>query len=188
VAPAAPPRFFPATAGKLDLGGCFVDATFTPAKTGAMELADRLIGNLAHDSDKPVANTGMGSSVEKSRSQRDATGGCQMGNPSIQKGVASREEELPRSTILSPGFSKSGAVLSSCDLVMLRDLAENTITALAGLFDLARLQGEAQAFSSRVRLVNGKMAPPNPAIVPEVVVGVFLVDSKRELGFAFHAF
>jgi hypothetical protein len=36
--------------------------------------------------------------------------------------------------------------------------------------------------------VNGEVAPPHAAIVPKMVIRVLLVNSKRELGFAFHAF
>ena len=71
---------------------------------------------------------------------------------------------------------------------MLRDLAEDPVAAFAGLIDIAGLQREAQPLGGRIRLVNGQVAPPHPAIVPKVMIGVLLVNSQRELGFAFHAF
>jgi hypothetical protein len=32
------------------------------------------------------------------------------------------------------------------------------------------------------------VAPPDPTVVPEVMVRVVMIHSERELGFAFHAF
>jgi hypothetical protein len=77
---------------------------------------------------------------------------------------------------------------SSSDLVVLRNLAENTIAALASLVNITRFQRKSQALGGGVRLVNREVAPPDTPIVPKVMIGVFLVNSKRELGFAFHAF
>jgi len=71
---------------------------------------------------------------------------------------------------------------------VLRDLAEDAVAALTRLVDVAGLQREAQALGGCVRLVNRQVAPPHAAIIPKVVIGVLLVNSKRELGFAFHAF
>lgn len=71
---------------------------------------------------------------------------------------------------------------------MLRDLAENPVAALAGLLDIPGLQRETQALGRRVRLMDGKVAPPNAPIVPKVMIRVLLVDAESELGFAFHAF
>jgi hypothetical protein len=77
---------------------------------------------------------------------------------------------------------------SGGDLVMLRDLAEDPVAPFAGLVDIPRLQRKAQPLGGRIRLVNGEVAPPNPAVIPKVMVGVVLIDSKRQFGFPFHAF
>lgn len=77
---------------------------------------------------------------------------------------------------------------SGSDLVVLRNLTENPVTALARLIDIARFQRKAQALGGSIRLVNREVTPPDTAVVPEVMIGVLLVNSKRELGFAFHAF
>ena len=71
---------------------------------------------------------------------------------------------------------------------MLRDLAEDAVAALAGLIDIAGFQRETQALGGCIRLMDREVAPPDTTIVPKVVIRVILVNSKRELGFAFHAF
>ena len=71
---------------------------------------------------------------------------------------------------------------------MLRNLAENPVAALAGLVDITGFQGKSQPLGGGIRLVNREVAPPDTPIVPKVVIGVLLVNSKRELGFPFHAF
>jgi hypothetical protein len=71
---------------------------------------------------------------------------------------------------------------------MLRDLAENPVAPFAGLIDITRFQRKPKSLRRCVRLVDGKMAPPHAAIIPKVMIRVFLVHSQRELGFAFHAF
>ena len=71
---------------------------------------------------------------------------------------------------------------------MLRDLSENPVAALAGLVDIAGLQLKTEPLGGRVRLVNGEVAPPDTPVVPKVMVGVVLIDSKRQFGFPFHAF
>jgi hypothetical protein len=71
---------------------------------------------------------------------------------------------------------------------MLGNLAEDPIAALARLIDVAGLQGEAKPLGGRIRLMNGEVAPPHTAVVPKVMVGIVLIDSKRQFGFPFHAF
>lgn len=71
---------------------------------------------------------------------------------------------------------------------MLRDLVENAVATFPSLFDIAGLEGKTEAFRSGIRFMYGQMTPPDAAIVPKVVIGVFVVHSERELGFPFHAF
>lgn len=71
---------------------------------------------------------------------------------------------------------------------MLGNLTENPVAPLAGLIDIPSFQGKAKPLGSCVRLVNGEVAPPDPAVIPKVMVGVVLIDSKRQFGFPFHAF
>jgi len=68
------------------------------------------------------------------------------------------------------------------------DLSENSITTFAGLFHIARLQRKTKTLGRGIWLVNGEMAPPYTAVVPEVMIGIVVVDAERELGFAFHTF
>lgn len=71
---------------------------------------------------------------------------------------------------------------------MLGDLVENTVAALPSLFNVSRFEGKTEALRCGVRLMNGQVTPPDAAIVPKVVIRVFVVHSQRELGFPFHAF
>lgn len=82
-------------------------------------------------------------------------------------------------------FKRTG---SGRNLVVLGDLLENSISAFAGLFHIASLQRKSETLGGRVRLVNGEVTPPHAAVIPEVMIGVVVVDAERELGFAFHTF
>ena len=52
----------------------------------------------------------------------------------------------------------------------------------AGFLDIARAQREAKALSGGIWLVHSNMAPPYPAIVPEVMVLVLVVDAQSNPG------
>ena len=71
---------------------------------------------------------------------------------------------------------------------MLRNLSENPVPSLARLIDITRFQGKSQPLGGSIGLMNREVAPPNAPIIPKVMIGILLVNSKRELGFAFHAF
>ena len=65
---------------------------------------------------------------------------------------------------------------------MALDILKNTVAETTSLLDVASLEREAQALSSSIRLVHRHVAPPDTAIVPQVVVEVIIVDTKRDLG------
>ncbi len=69
---------------------------------------------------------------------------------------------------------------------MLRDLTEDPVAALARLVDVPGLQGEAKPFGGRVRFMNGKVAPPDSTIIPQMMIGIIMIDSESELRFALH--
>ena len=65
---------------------------------------------------------------------------------------------------------------------MLLNGGENLVATGAGFFNVTGFQRESQAFRRGVRLVNRNVAPPNPPVVPQVVVRIFIVDTKRDFG------
>ena len=69
---------------------------------------------------------------------------------------------------------------------MLLNGGENLVAAGAGFFDVTGLQRESQAFRRGVRLVNRDVAPPDPPVVPQVMVGVVIINSKSDFGLGFH--
>ena len=69
---------------------------------------------------------------------------------------------------------------------MLLDGGEHLVAAGAGFFDVTGLPRESQAFRRGVRLVNRDVAPPNPPVVPQVMVGVVIINSKSDFGLGFH--
>ena len=69
---------------------------------------------------------------------------------------------------------------------MLLNGGENLVATGAGFFNVTGLQRESQAFRRGVRLVNRNVAPPNPPVVPQVMVGVVIINSKSDFGLGFH--
>ena len=65
---------------------------------------------------------------------------------------------------------------------MTLNILEDAVTQATRLLDVARLEREAQAFSRGIGFVNRYMAPPHPTVVPEVVVEVVVIDTKRDFG------
>ena len=63
-------------------------------------------------------------------------------------------------------------------LNILKDAVAKTTSPL----DVASLEGETQALGRCVGLVHGYVAPPHATVVPEVVVKVVVIDTKRDLG------
>jgi hypothetical protein len=72
------------------------------------------------------------------------------------------------------------------DAEVLLNGGENLVAACAGFFDVAGFQGESQAFRRGVGLVNRDVAPPDPPVVPQVMVGVVIINSKSDFGLGFH--
>ena len=69
---------------------------------------------------------------------------------------------------------------------MLLSGGENLVATGAGFFDITGFQLESQAFRRVVRLLNRNVAPPNPPVVPQVMVGVVIINSKSDFGLGFH--
>ena len=65
---------------------------------------------------------------------------------------------------------------------MALNILEDTVAEATSFFDIARLEGEAQTLSCGIRFMNCHMAPPYTAVVPQVVVEVIIVDTKRDFG------
>ena len=65
---------------------------------------------------------------------------------------------------------------------MTLDIRENAVTQRTSLLDVPCAEGEAKALCGSIGLVNGNMAPPYTAVVPQVVVEVVIVNTKRDLG------
>lgn len=72
------------------------------------------------------------------------------------------------------------------DAEVLLNGGENLVAAGAGFFNVTGLQGEPQAFRRGVRLMNRNMAPPYPPVVPQVVIGVVIINSKSDFCLGFH--
>ena len=61
------------------------------------------------------------------------------------------------------------------------DILKNAVTKPTCFLNIAGFEGETQAFRRGIRFVNRYMAPPYAAVVPQVVVEVIIVDTKRDL-------
>ncbi len=60
---------------------------------------------------------------------------------------------------------------------MLRDIFKYAITAFTCFAHISSLERETKTLRSRVGLVNGEVTPPNSSIIPEMVVGVIVIDA-----------
>ena len=65
---------------------------------------------------------------------------------------------------------------------MTLDIFEDTVAETTCPLDVTGLEGETQALGRCIRLVHRHVAPPHAAVVPQVVVKVVIVDTKRDLG------
>ena len=65
---------------------------------------------------------------------------------------------------------------------MTLNIRENAVAQRACLLNVPGTQGEAQALSGSIGLVHRYMAPPYTAVVPQVVVKVVIVNTKRDFG------
>ena len=70
--------------------------------------------------------------------------------------------------------------LVSGDAEVALNVLENAVAEAASFFDVAGAEGEAQAFCRSIRTVDCYMTPPNTAVVPQVVVQVVIIDTKRD--------
>ena len=71
---------------------------------------------------------------------------------------------------------------SGSNAEMALDVLEDAVAETTCALNIAGLEREAQALSRGVRLVHRYVAPPHAAVVPQVVVKVIVVDTKRDLG------
>lgn len=62
------------------------------------------------------------------------------------------------------------------------NIRKDTIAKRASFLYVPGTQREAQAFRCGVRLVDCDVAPPNAPVIPEVVVNIVIVDTKRDFG------
>lgn len=68
------------------------------------------------------------------------------------------------------------------DAEMALNIRKNAVAQGASLLDVPGAQGEAKTLSSGIRLMDCNVAPPDTAVVPQVVVEVVIVYTKRDLG------
>ena len=61
------------------------------------------------------------------------------------------------------------------------DVLEDAVAETTGALNIAGLERETQALSRSIRLVHRYVAPPDAAVVPQVVVKVVVIDTKRDL-------
>ena len=65
---------------------------------------------------------------------------------------------------------------------MALNVRKNAVAQGASLLDVPGAQGEAKTLSRGIRLMDCNVAPPNTAVIPQVVVEVIIVDTKRDFG------
>jgi len=61
------------------------------------------------------------------------------------------------------------------------NVRKDAVAQGTSLLDVSGTQREAKALSSGIRLVDSNVTPPYTAIVPQVVVEVIIVNTKRDL-------
>ena len=65
---------------------------------------------------------------------------------------------------------------------MTLNIRKDAVAQRAGLLNVPGTQGEAQALSGSIGLVHRYVAPPYTAVIPQVVVKVVIVNTKRDFG------
>lgn len=60
------------------------------------------------------------------------------------------------------------------------NIRKDAIAKRASFLYVPGTQREAQAFCCSIRLVDCDVAPPNASVIPEVVVNIVIVDTKRD--------
>ena len=71
---------------------------------------------------------------------------------------------------------------SGSNAEMALDVLEDAVAETTCTLNIAGLERETQALSRCIRLVHRHVAPPYTTVVPQVVVEVVVVDTKRDLG------
>ena len=64
---------------------------------------------------------------------------------------------------------------------MALNIRKDAVAQRASLLDIPCSQGETETLSRCIRLMHSHMAPPHPTIIPEVVIEVVIVYTKRDL-------
>lgn len=104
-------------------------------------------------------------------------------------GGRGRRQKSPRLIIDDDrGLSRKGDCLieSGCDAEVALNVCKDTVTQGACFLNIPGSQGEAETFSCGIWFVDCDVAPPHTAIVPEVVVQIIIVDTKRDFGLLCH--
>ena len=65
---------------------------------------------------------------------------------------------------------------------MLRNVSQNTVTPVTGTIKIPGLERKPQSLGCRIPFVHCKVAPPDPPVVPQVVVGVLIIHTQSEFG------
>jgi len=92
-------------------------------------------------------------------------------------GGINRTGHVSRRAPLHEVFTRSSGGNAEVALNVRKDaVAQGT-----SLLDVSGTQREAKALSSGIRLVDSNVTPPYTAIVPQVVVEVIIVNTKRDL-------
>ena len=70
--------------------------------------------------------------------------------------------------------------LSGCYTEVALNVRKDAITQSASLLNIPGTQGEAETLCCGIRLMNRNVAPPYTAVIPQVVVKVVIVNTKRD--------
>ena len=65
---------------------------------------------------------------------------------------------------------------------MALNVRKDAVAQRASLLNVPGAQGEAQALSGSIGFVHRYVAPPYTAVIPQVVVKVVVVNTKRDFG------
>lgn len=92
-------------------------------------------------------------------------------------------------TVIEPGirWRLPDAFLGS-DTEVALNRSKDFISAFARFINISGFQGKSQTFRCGVWFVDCYMAPPDTTVIPQVVIGVIVIDSKGNLGLSFHLF
>ena len=69
---------------------------------------------------------------------------------------------------------------SGCDAEVPLNIGKDAISKRASLLNIPCTEGKAKALCGSIRFMNSDVAPPYTAIIPQVVVEVVVVDTKRD--------